>query len=373
MANAPSPYEVDIAACRLRQQRLLAVMQRLRLDLVIVTQNQHVQYLVGPRFEWTFSPVAAISADGRMILVAPYELKEPVAADKTLTYEAKSLSTLRNDQRHKSSQVLIDALAKNPCARRLGVEFSSCGPELTSPLGAEVVNIEPDLYELRRRKDPDELARLRKAIAGTAAMHARAREIIEPGVNELHVFNELQAAAVREYGEMMTGTGNDYASGERGGHPRNRKIEAGELYILDLGPAFRGYFADNTRVTAVNHIPTDEQHKAWEHILKVFSLVERSVKPGKSCKELFQEAYAWLNQAKPWTFNHHLGHGIGLFPHEAPHLNPNWDDIFQVGEVFAVEPGLYGEGLRRGIRLENNYLVTETGVELLTPFPLALS
>ena len=115
----------------------------------------------------------------------------------------------------------------------------------------------------------------------------------------LYVFNELQAAAVREYGEMMTGTGNDYASGERGGHPRNRKIEAGELYILDLGPAFRGYFADNTRVTAVDHKPTDEQRQAYEHILKVFSLVEQSVKPGKSCRELFQEAYDWLNQAKP--------------------------------------------------------------------------
>ncbi|MBI3837695.1 MAG: aminopeptidase P family protein [Planctomycetia bacterium] len=373
MAEAPSPYEIDIAACRLRQQRLLAVMERLGLDLVIVTQNQHVQYLVGPRFDWVFSPAAAIGADGHVTLVAPHEPKEPVAADRTLTYEAKSFSTLRNDQRQKSSQMLIKWLNGHAPPRRLGVEFSSCGPELTSPLDAELVgDIEPHLYELRRRKDPDELARLRKAIAGTAAMHARAREIIEPGVNELYVFNELQAAAVGEYGEMMTGTGNDYASGERGGHPRDRKIEAGELYILDLGPAFRGYFADNTRVTAVNRKPTDEQHKAWEHILKVFSLVERSVKPGKSCKALFQEAYDWLNQATPWVFNHHLGHGIGLFPHEAPHLNPNWDDTFQAGEVFAVEPGLYGEGLRRGIRLENDYLVTETGVELLTPFPLEL-
>ncbi|HEV3137807.1 MAG TPA: Xaa-Pro peptidase family protein [Pirellulales bacterium] len=372
MAKAPSPYEIDVAACRLRQQRLLAIIERLRLDLVIVTQNQHVQYLVGPRYEWTFSPAAALRADGHLTLVAPQEPKEPVAADKTLIYEAKSFSTLRNDQRAKSSQVLLKEISNGTAPHKLGVEFSSCGPELTAWLDTELVDIEPHLYELRRRKDPDELARLRKAIAGTAAMHARSRQIIEPGVNELYVFNELQAAAVCEYGEMMTATGNDYASGERGGHPRDRKIEAGELYILDLGPAFRGYFADNTRVTAVDRKPTDEQRQAYEHILKVFSLVEQSVKPGKSCKELFQEAYDWLNQAKPWVFNHHLGHGIGLFPHEAPHLNPNWDDTFQAGEVFAVEPGLYGEGLRRGIRLENNYLVTETGVELLTPFPFEL-
>jgi Xaa-Pro aminopeptidase len=372
MAPSASPYDIDVAACRARQRRVLAVMERLRLDLVIVTQNQHVQYLVGPRYEWTFSPAAALSADGHMVLIAPAQPDSAVAADDVLVYEAKSFSTLRNDQRHKSSEVLSAALGKRPAPRRLGVEFSSFGPELASRFNAELVDIEPELYMLRRRKDPDELARLRKAIAGTAAMHRRARETIRPGVNELDVFDELQAAAVREYGEMLTGTGNDYASGVKGGHPRDRKIEAGELYILDLGPAFRGYFADNTRVTAVDRHPTDEQLKAWEHILPVFSMIERSVKPGKSCRELFQEAYEWLNQAKPWVFEHHLGHGIGLFPHEAPHLNPCWDDTFQAGEVFAVEPGLYGEGLRAGIRLENNYLVTETGVELLTPFPLEL-
>lgn len=372
MPTKPDPYQTDVTACRTRQRRLLAAMEQLRLDLVIVTQIEHIQYLVGPRFAWVFAAAAAISADGRVILVAPHDPDEPVAADEILAYEAKSFSTLRNDQRHNSSGVLIDALARRPRPNRLGVEFSSCGPRLASRFGAELVDIEPELYTMRRRKDPDELARLRKAIAGTAAMHRRSREIIEPGVNELDVFNELQAAAVHEYGEMMTGTGNDYASGERGGHPRNRKIEAGELYILDLGPAFRGYFADNTRVTAVDHKPTDEQLQAWRHILHVFSMVERSVKPGKSCRELFHEAHQWLNRAKPWEFEHHLGHGIGLFPHEAPHLNPEWDDTFEAGEVFAVEPGLYGEGLRSGIRLENDYLVTETGVELLTPFPLEL-
>jgi Xaa-Pro dipeptidase len=372
MPASPNPFGIDVAACRGRQRRLLTSIEELRLDLVIVTQIEHVQYLVGPRFAWVFTPAAAITATGHVILVAPHEPDEAVAADEIVTYQAKSFSTLRNDQRAKSSAALIDALAKRPRPNRMGVEFSNCGPELSTRFGAELINIDPELYSLRRRKDPDEMVRVRKAIAGTAAMHRRAREIIRPGVNELEVFNELQAAAVEEYGEMMTGTGNDYASGELGGPPRNRKIVAGELYILDLGPAFRGYFADNTRVTAVNRQPTDEQHRAWEHILHVFSLIERTVKPGKSCRELFQEAYEWLNQARPWSFEHHLGHGIGLFPHEAPHLNPAWDDTFQAGEVFAAEPALYGEGLRAGIRLENDYLVTESGVELLTPFPLEL-
>lgn len=371
MNRSSAAYRTDLDWTRRRQQRLLEVMQNHRLDLVLLTQNAHVQYFFGPRYDWKFSPAAALAADGHAILVAPATPAE-AAADEILTYEAQSLCTLRNDQRQKSTAILFDALAKRPAASRVGVEFSSCGPELSARLAAELVDVEPDLYAMRRCKDPDELAKIKQAIAGTEAMHRRAREIIAPGVNELFVFNELQAAAVAEYGEMLTGTGNDYASGVPGGPPRDRAIEAGELYILDLGPAFRGYFADNTRVTAVGGQPTDEQLDAWRHILPVFEMVEREVKPGKSCRELFEQAQAWLDQKQHWRFDHHLGHGIGLFPHEAPHLNPCWDDTFQAGEVFAVEPGLYGEPLRAGIRLENNYLVTDHGVELLTPFPLEL-
>ncbi len=368
----PDPYATDLAAVRIRQKRLLALMQQKQLDLVLLTQQVHIQYFVGPRFGWAFSPAAAIAADGRVILVRPELVPCEAAADDVRTYEAQSyFSTLRNDQREKSTDVLFDALGSRAEGKRIGVERSSCGSEITRRVAGEIVDIEPDVYVMRRRKDPDEIARLRKAIAGTRAMHERARQIVDPGVNELHVFNELQAAAVREYGEMLTGTGNDYACGERGGPPRDRPIEAGELYILDLGPAFRGYFADNTRVIAVDGQPTDAQLEAWEHILPVFKMVEEQVRPGKRCLELFQEVHAWLN-AKRWEFEHHLGHGIGLFPHEAPHLSPAWDDTFQEGEVFAVEPGLYGDDLRAGIRLENNYLVTATGVELLTPFPLEL-
>jgi Xaa-Pro aminopeptidase len=203
-------------------------------------------------------------------------------------------------------------------------------------------------------------------------MYERAREIIRPGVTEIEVFNELQAAAVREFGEMLTGTGNDYQCGSRGGPPRNdRSAEAGELYILDLGPAFRGYFADNCRTIAVTE-PSDAQQEAWSYVMKVFDHVEATVKPGKNAKELFEEAQAILDEAPVGVFNHHLGHGIGLFPHEAPHLNPNWNDTFEEGEVFTAEPGLYAPELKAGMRIENNYVVTADGVEKLTLFPLEL-
>ena len=368
-----SDLDFNAAASRGRQQRLLAEMARLKLDLVIVTQIEHVQYLTGARYGWVFQPAAALSSDGHLTLCAPKKPILETAADEVVYYEAQWLSTLRNDQRQASAEVLLKALASGPTPKRIGVEFSSFGPHYAA-LAGERVDIEPVLYRLRRKKDPDELARIKKAIAGTGKMYAMARQIIEPGITEIEVFNRLQTAAVEEFGEMLTGTGNDYACGARGGPPRNnRKAESGELYILDLGPAYRGYFSDNSRAFAVNRKPTDEQQTAWTHVMKVFAHLEKTVKPGKSCVELFHEVQDILSEAPVGIFNHHLGHGIGLFPHETPHLNPNWNDTFEVGDVFTAEPGLYDEkNLRAGMRLENDYLVTETGVENLSPFPMEL-
>ena len=195
-------------------------MERERVDLTIVCRHEHVQWLVGPRFHWTFEPVAALAADGHVTLVAPAVTHRDAAADEIVAYSSNKYGTLRNDQRLASSETLLAAIGRRGRARRVGVEFSSCAPHLSAHLDAELVDIEPALYRLRRRKDADELARLRKAIDATGAMYARGREIIRPGVNELDVFSQLQAVAVEQFGEMMTATGNDYQSGTRGGPPR---------------------------------------------------------------------------------------------------------------------------------------------------------
>jgi Xaa-Pro aminopeptidase len=363
-------FEINLDLCRGRQRRLLDEMQRQKLDLVIVTRIEHVQWLTGVRFGWVFSPAAALSADGHLTLCAPNRPPEKAAADTVCTYEAQWNSTLRNDQPQAAAEALSRALAERQRPRRIGVEFSTFGRHYN--IEAETLDIEPTLFRLRRRKDADELALLGRAIAATGAMYAEARRIIEPGMNELEMFNRLQATAVESCGEMLTGTGNDYASGVRGGPPRDRRIEDGELYILDLGPACRGYFADNCRALAVNRRPTDLQQAACQHIAAAFTLVEQFVRPGARCRQLVRLVQEHMDRAACGTFDHHLGHGIGLFPHEAPHLNLNWDDTFEEGDVFTSEPGLYAPDLRAGIRLENDYRVTATGVELLSDFPLGL-
>lgn len=361
--------------CRRRQQRLLDVMHRLEVDLAVLVRPEHAQWLVGPYVPRLFNAAVSLTSDGRCMVVLPQEgTTEPVAAEEVVHYEAQWLATLRNDQAHMVATSLVKALGSATLsgAKRIAVEFSSCGPYFTENYSGTLVDIEPELFALRRSKDPDELDCIRFAISATEAMYTRARAVIRPGVNELEVFNQLQAAAVETLGEVPTASGNDYACGVPGGPARDRAIEDGELYILDLGPGYRGYYADNCRAIAVNGAPTEVQQQAWQQIADVFPLIESSVRPGVRCRDVYDQVLARMEAYLPGGFSHHLGHGIGLYPHEAPHLNPNWDDRFEVGDVFTVEPGLYSDELRGGIRLENNYHVTEEGVELLSDFALSL-
>ncbi len=366
------PPQLDLDLCRARQQRLRSILTSRRLDRALLTRAEHIQYLTGFR-PHPLQSAAVLMDHERCVLVAPNQEPERHAADVVRTFEAQWLCTLRQDQEQAIAAVLAEFAQGGA---RLGIETSRSSPAMLIALAASdlsrLEDIEPDLLRLRRRKDADELALLRHAIAASEAMYARAREIITPGIRELTVFNELQSAAVSALGEPLTATGNDYQCGSPGGAPRDRAAQAGELFILDLGPAYRGYFADNCRTFAVAGKADAAQREAHAVIVAVLAEVERLVRPGVACREVFARAKAMLDAHLPGAFFHHLGHGIGLYPHEAPHLNPAWDDVFEEGDVFTAEPGLYHETLRAGIRIEEDYLVTADGVEKLTSFPTDL-
>lgn len=373
MSPSLPPLNLDPQSCRRRQHRLLAVMQRWGLDRVVLTQTPHVQYFTGFRPGGLLTAAVAIDADGRCLLAAPNTAPEQAAADQVVTFEAQWHCTLRQEQRAAAIAALASAWSLPAAPQTFGVEFSDGTRHLDGVSGeARYVDVEPELWALRRAKDDDELAMIRRAIACTDAMYARAREVIEPGITEIALFNHLHTAAVEVAGEPLTGFGNDFQCNSPGGPPRNRPAEKGELFVLDLGPAYRGYYADNCRTMIVGAEPTDDQHRAWQAIVEVLDMVEATVRPGVSARELFHRAQTMLDEYRPGAFFHHLGHGFGLYPHEGPHLNPHWDDTFAAGDVFTAEPGLYGPELRAGIRLEQNYLVTETGVQRLTSFPLTL-
>jgi Xaa-Pro dipeptidase len=365
---------LDPTQSRRRQGRMLQVLADRRLDAVVIGHTPHVYYLTAHLPFWQQFAGFVMFADGKTSLITANKPDERAAADRVESYVASWNSTQRQEQPEVVAEALLAMLGERG-ASRIGMDSSAVTSLVATVTEADCESVDAELWQMRRVKDADELALMKVGIDCTQAMYERARQIIEPGIAELHVFNELHAAAVNVAGEQLSAhLGNDYACGARGGPPRkDRKAEAGQLYILDLGPAYRGYFSDNCRAISVDRKPSDAQIKAWGVVTEALKIVERIAKPGVRCRDIFNAVDAHYREKTGGGFPHHLGHGAGLQPHEFPHLNLNWDDTLMEGEIFTAEPGLYGDELRVGMRIENQYRVTASGVENLTPFPMELA
>lgn len=366
-ANMP---QLDLSLSRARQRRLVEAMASSDVDLIVLSRIESIQWATGWRTAPSFAPVVAIDRESKVMLVLPErDVEARAAVDERRGYEVTRHGTLIDEQRAASSSALIAAV---PPPRKIACEFSAIGHHLLWEWNCAAIDVEPTVFRLRRRKESDELAMLQKAADVNGALYRAARQMVRPGIRELDVYGALFELAVQEMGEPPTYFGQDFQCNSRGGPPRDRHVEEGELYILDLGVGYRGYYSDNARTLAVGGRPTADQLQACESVSCVFDLIEARVRPGVRCREVFDEAQRELDQYAPWVFDHHLGHGLGLAPHEAPHLNPRWDDVFEEGDVIAVEPGLYHKNLRTGVRLEQNYRIAANRVELLSDWPLAL-
>jgi len=364
---------LEPAPSRVRQKRLLEKMQDAKLDAIVVALPWHVYYFSAHFTSWLHQSAFVLFSDGRSWLATANQPAKDKAADEVFSFEAQWNATLRQEQPSVVAGLVVEFL-KSRRAKRVGIDCSPTTAVVASILGSSVTPIDEILWQLRRAKDLDELALMRKAIDASAAMFARARQIVEPGLPETQLFVELQKAGVEALGEPMTALlGNDFACGRGGGPPRkDRKAQAGEIYVIDLGPSFRGYFADTCRAICVGGEPTDAQSRAEKAVIDALAIVEKLAKPGARCRDLFAAVDEHFKSTMNRPLVHHLGHGVGLQPHEFPHLNPRWDDVLMEGEVFACEPGVYGEDINWGIRIENNYVVTKTGVQNLLNSPMEL-
>ena len=355
---------------RQRQKKLLDLMERRKYSAIVIGAPHHVYYFTAHWTDWRHLSAFVLYDDGRSVLITPNEPNKAAAADEVLSYEANLKGTLKDDQPHVIGRMIVDALRLRGNVRSIGTDASVVTSQVALGYSGLREQVDEDLFQMRRVKDPDERELMQKAILCSARMYERAREVIEPGVPEIRVFAEMQMAATIEAGEMLSGPlGNDYACGLPGGPPRGDRVaKAGELYILDVGPVYRGYFSDTARTLSVDQNPTDAQYEAHEVLLGCLALVEGNAKAGTPCYHLWHWVNEYLKQNGQPEMTHHLGHGVGLNPHEYPHLNPEWDDTLQEGEVFTAEPGIYGPHLAGGIRIENQYVVMKDKAINLSQF-----
>jgi Xaa-Pro aminopeptidase len=154
---------------------------------------------------------------------------------------------------------------------------------------------------------------------------------------------------------------------------RLRALSLRATSAFDIFPSLEGYNCDLTRTFAAGQA-SDLQQEAWAHVAGAHDLARRLIRPGVPASAVYQEILNHLEQFKPakGSFTHHAGHGVGLDAWEFPWLTPGSDQTIEEGDIIACEPGLYGEALRGGIRLEHNYLVEADGITALDTFPLEL-
>jgi Xaa-Pro dipeptidase len=360
---------LTVEGCRARQQRLIEVLNENGLDGAIISRREHVYYFTGWLHKRHHAAAAMVRADGEVTLVAA-DADAEVAADKIVPYETGYLSTMHNRQYEMVAEKLAPCI---PEVSSWGVDMGGGVGCIVALAGSDARDITPFILRLRKNKHDDEVEAIRGAIDITEAIYDAAKEAVRPGADEIEVFGYLRQEATKRAGEDLEHFGTDYRANDRSGAARRRTMQAGELYILDAGPSLHGYHADNCRTFAVDRQPSKVQLKAWETIDGLLPELETVVRPGTKASELFRIADETFKQAGYQGMVHHLGHGIGLLPHEPPELNPNYDAVFEVGDVFTMEPGIYAEEMKAGIRLEENYHLTDQGLERLTSYSRQLS
>lgn len=231
------------------------------------------------------------------------------------------------------------------------------------------------LRHLRRQKESDEIVLLKQCMKATDAGHARAREIVKPGISELDVYREVQSAALAAAGRPAIVYGDFRAVSakkpKQGGLPTNHILENGEMFILDYSVVLDGYRSDFTNTIAVGTVH-DQQELIFRLCESALQAGQDVLKAGVKAKDVYAAVSKPLEEAGYGKLGHHAGHGIGLAHPEPPILVPESDDVLKAGDVITLEPGLYIEGIG-GVRIENNYLITDTGAEKLNQHLIALS
>lgn len=362
MLSPTNPQGLSAEGCRARQGRLRDLLRARGLHVALILNPGHVGYFTGYWNRPAFLRAALVPAEGPVVLATAIPADEIAFADEKIVFPGLKVSLLVEDGVAAAIETLLARVRKHT---RLGCD------EMPRPWLAQDYKLEPifdGLWDMRRKKDADELAMIRRTIAGTQAAYALARQIIKPGLAEIDLYARIKAAATEAVREPIGEFGNDFQSGQLGGPPRDRKMEAGELFPLDLSVHLRGYWSDMCRTFCVGGKPTAKQIDARKRVLEVMEIAKAMIRPGVSARKVYQEAKKALDGHNGWSFPHHLGHGFGLYPHEAPHMNDGWDETFREGDTFTCEPGQYGPDLKGGVRIEHNFLVTANGVERLDDY-----
>ncbi len=254
----------------------------------------------------------------------------------------------------------------NPWDGRLSRE-KALESNLRKKLGETVSlqDLSPILDGMRRVKDAQEIQRLREAARIGSLGLKEAMRATRPGGYE------YQIAAVADFMFRWNGArGQAYYPVVGSGpnscvlhyHANTRKLQDGDIIVMDFGPDYQYYQSDITRTFPVSGRFSEEQRKVYQVVLEAQKAALSRVRPGATFQEINSSAREVVDRAgygKYWA--HGVSHYVGMATHDVGGMAP-----LEPGVVLTVEPGIYLPEKELGVRIEDTVLVTKDGCEILS-------
>ena len=236
--------------------------------------------------------------------------------------------------------------------------------------GVEVVPAANLIGEMRKLKSPAEVALLQKAVDITHEAHRDIATGLKPGMYEYEVQAILEAAFMRNGAErpgFPSIVGSGIFSTILHYNENHKKIDAGDLVVCDIGAEYSLYMADITRTFPASGKFTPRQREIYQLVLDAQTAAAAYWKPGMTSQMLHQHVVEFFNKSplrardvdgREYTMDHFFIHGLGHYLGMDVHDVGNYSKPMQPGEVFTIEPGIYIQTEKLGVRIEDDYLVT---------------
>ena len=357
---------------RARIAKLQELMGRQKIGALLVESGSSLDYFTGIRWHRSERTTAAvIPAKGEVIVVTP-AFEEP-SIRETLQIGGD----VRPWNEHESPfQRLAEALhdrgatsvAVEPTTRFFIIDrLRQAAPHLKIESGDALIRA------CRMHKSPAELALLRIANQVTLQAIQYAHSKVQIGMKATDIGALITEATTALGGEpegplVLLNEASAYPHGSH----KPQEIREGSTVLTDIVCTVHGYQSDISRSWVFGQ-PSDKQRKMWDTVRRGQQIVFETAKLGVKCGAIddavraFYEKEGWGPGYHLPGLSHRTGHGIGMDVHESPYLVHGDDTPLEPGMCFSDEPGLYVPG-EFGIRLEDCWVMTETGPQGFTPF-----
>lgn len=243
-----------------------------------------------------------------------------------------------------------------------------------APKGTRFVDVSDAVMKMRLIKDARELELIQRACDIASTSFKETLPLIPTGVTEAEVASEL-VYRMQKNGATGPSFRTIVGSGPNGAEPHYtagpRKIESGDLIVIDFGAMYQMYCSDVTRTVVVGK-PSEEQRQMFDTVARAQAAALGRMKTGTRGKSVDAAARTVIDRTKyKGRFIHGLGHSIGLAVHDGGSLNPTSDIVLKPNMVFTNEPGVYVPGFG-GVRIEDDVLITKAAPRYMSTAPREL-